>query len=187
MLLLTLRGTPTVYYGDELGMRDVEIPPERVRDPFEKNVPGRGLGRDPARTPMQWDASPNVGFCPPDVEPWLPVADDYRTCNAATEREDPASMLNLHRRLLTLRRSEPTLALGSYEPVEAKDDLLAYARESDGRRLLIMLNLGHNPTTFEGPEIRGRLVLSTHLDRDGERVDGGIGLRGDEGVIVERG
>jgi alpha-glucosidase len=187
MLLLTLRGTPTVYYGDELGMHDVEIPPERVQDPFEKNVPGRGLGRDPARTPMQWDASPNAGICPPDVEPWLPVADDFRTYNVATEREDPASMLNLHRRLLALRRSEPALALGSYEPVETTGDLLAYVRERDGRRFLIVLNLKHNPTTFEGPEIRGRLVLSTHLDRGGERVNGGIGLRGDEGVIVEQG
>jgi alpha-glucosidase len=187
MLLLTLRGTPTLYYGDELGMRDVEIPPERVQDPFEKNVPGQGLGRDPARTPMQWDASPNAGFCAPDVEPWLPVADDYRTYNAATESEDPASMLNLHRRLLALRRSEPALALGSYEPVEATGDILAYVREIDGRRLLIVLNLGHDPATFKGQEIRGRLALSTHLDRDGERVEGGIGLRADEGVIVEQG
>lgn len=188
MLLFTLRGTPTVYYGDELGMRDVEMPPGRVQDPFEKNVPGRGLGRDPARTPMQWDASPNAGFCPSDVEPWLPVADDYRTYNVATGREDPASMFNLHRRLLALRSSEPTLALGSYEPVGTTGDLLACVRERDDRRYLIVLNLGHDPMTFDsaGPEIRGRLVLSTHLDRDGERVNGGIALRGDEGVIVEQ-
>jgi alpha-glucosidase len=62
MLLLTLRGTPTLYYGDEIGMRDVPIAPDRIQDPFEKNVPGRGLGRDPERTPMQWNASPNAGF-----------------------------------------------------------------------------------------------------------------------------
>jgi alpha-glucosidase len=169
-------------------MHDVEIPPEWVQDPFEKNVPGRGLGRDPARTPMHWDASQNAGFCPPDVEPWLPIADDYRTYNVAAEREDPASMLNLHRHLLALRRSEPALALGSYEPVETTGDQLAYARERDGSRFLIGLNLGHNPTTFDcgGQKIRGRLVLSTHLDRDGERVNGEIALRGDEGVIVEQ-
>jgi hypothetical protein len=71
--------------------RGVEIPPGRVQDPFEKNVPG--LGRDPARSPMQWDASPNAGFCAPDVEPWLPVADDYRTYNAATESEDLTARL----------------------------------------------------------------------------------------------
>ena len=62
MLLLTLRGTPTLYYGDELGMTDVPIPPDEVQDPFEKNEPRHGLGRDPQRTPMQWDSSPNAGF-----------------------------------------------------------------------------------------------------------------------------
>jgi alpha-glucosidase len=187
MLLLTLRGTPTVYYGDEIGMHDVEIPPERVQDPFEKNVSGRGLGRDPARTPMRWDASPNAGFCPPDVEPWLPVADDYRTYNVAVEREDATSMLTLHRRLLALRRAEPALAAGSYEPVEAAGDLLTYVREKDDRRFLIVLNLGHRPQDFfpDGPELRGRVALSTRLDRDDERLDGALALRGDEGVVVE--
>ena len=187
MLLLTLRGTPTLYYGDEIGMHDVEIPPERVQDPFEKNVPGKGLGRDPARTPMQWDASPNAGFCPPDTEPWLPVANDYRAHNVAAERTDKRSMLALYRRLLALRRAEPALAVGSYEPVEASGDLLVYLRERDGRRFLIVLNLGHDPVTFasEGPEIRGRLVLSTHLDRDGEKVDDTLELRGEEGMILE--
>jgi alpha-glucosidase len=187
MLLFTLRGTPTLYYGDELGMRDEEVPPERVQDPFEKNVPGRGLGRDPARTPMQWDASPNAGFCPPEAEPWLPVANDYRTYNVAAEREDATSMLTLHRRLLALRRAEPALALSSYEPVETTGDLFAYVREKDGRRFLIVLNLGHKPTTFdsESPEIRGRLVLSTHLDREGEETTGVLELRGDEGVVVQ--
>ena len=187
MLLFTLRGTPTLYYGDELGMPDVEIQPELVQDPFEKNVPGRGLGRDPARTPMQWEAGPNAGFCPEGVEPWLPVADDYRTYNVAAEREDPRSMLALHRRLLALRRAEPALAVGSYEPVEDTGNLLAYVRENGGRRLLVVLNLGDRPHDFaaDGLQIRGRLVLSTHLDRDGEKVDGTPALRGDEGVIVE--
>ena len=73
LLLLTLRGTPTLYYGDEIGMHNGDIPPERVYDPMEKNMSGLGLGRDPARTPMQWDRSPNAGFCPPNVEPWLPI------------------------------------------------------------------------------------------------------------------
>ena len=187
MLLFTLRGTPTLYYGDELGMRDIEIPPGKVQDPFEKNVPGQGLGRDPARTPMQWDSGPNAGFCPPAVEPWLPLADDYESANVASEREDPSSILTLHRRLLALRRSEPALALGSYSPVEAEGDLLAYVREKDDRRFLIALNLGPEPTTFESPEIEGRLVLSTHLDREDEVVEGAIELRGDEGVIVAEG
>jgi alpha-glucosidase len=188
MLLLTLRGTPTLYYGDEIGMHDVEIPPERVQDPLEKNVPGKGLGRDPARTPMQWDHGPNAGFCPQDAEPWLPVANDYRRYNVAAERTVQRSMLALYRRLLALRRAELSLAVGSYEPVEATGDfLLAYARETDGCHFLIVLNFGHEPTTFDpgGHGALGRIVLSTHLDRDGEKVDGALELRGDEGVILE--
>ncbi len=186
MLLLTLRGTPTVYYGDELGMHDVEIPPELVKDPFEKNVPGRGLGRDPVRTPMQWDASPNAGFCQQGVEPWLPVAGDYHTANVAIGREDPTSMLNLHRRLLALRRAEPALAVGSYVPVASTGDLLAYTREKDGSRFLIVLNLGHDPAAFDpgGHGAPGRIVLTTHLDNEGDESTGALELRGDEGVIV---
>ena len=75
MLLLTLRGTPTLYYGDEIGMHQVAIAPDQVRDPFEKNVPGIGVGRDGCRTPMQWDATPNAGFS--TAQPWLPLADDF--------------------------------------------------------------------------------------------------------------
>ena len=168
-------------------MHDVEIPPERVRDPFEKNVPRQGLGRDPARTPMQWDPGPNAGFCPQDAEPWLPVANDYRIYNVAAERPDKRSMLALYRRLLALRRSEPALAVGSYEPVGAAGDVLAYAREKDGSRFLIVLNLGHGPTAFDPGShgALGRIVLTTHLDRDGEKVDGALALRGDEGVVLE--
>src|SRR5438067_4833032 len=85
MMLLTLRGTPTIYQGEEIGMADVPIPPERVRDPWELNVPGLGLGRDPERTPMQWDASPHAGFS--SSEPWLPVASEYQVTNVATQSE----------------------------------------------------------------------------------------------------
>src|SRR6185503_17285360 len=102
MLLLTLRGTPTMYNGDEIGMHDVDIPPELVQDPQELGVPGIGLGRDPERTPMQWDASPNAGFT--SGTPWLPLAANYRTANVAAEHDDPASMLTLYRRLIALRR-----------------------------------------------------------------------------------
>ena len=98
MLLLTLRGTPTLYQGDELGIGEVVIPPERVRDPREIRQPGIGLGRDPSRTPMAWDASPNAGFSA--AEPWLPLHADWRTRNVAAESEKPGSMLNLTRALL---------------------------------------------------------------------------------------
>lgn len=181
MLLLTLRGTPTIYYGDEIGMRDVPIPPDRVQDPWEKNLPGRGLGRDPERTPMQWSAEPGAGFT--TGEPWLPIAGDFAAVNVAAQRVDPASMLTLHRALLDLRRREPALSVGDWAPVEADGDVLAYLRSHGGSRFLIVLNLGREPASlaFDGS---GEIVLSTLADPDAGRVEGTIDLRGDEGVIV---
>jgi alpha-glucosidase len=181
MLLLTLRGTPTIYYGDEIGMPDVPIPEERVQDPWEKNVPGFGLGRDPERTPMQWDASPNAGFT--RGTPWLPVGADYRSRNVAAQAADPRSMLSLHRRLLALRRAEDALSVGRYVPVPADGDLLAYGREAGDRGFLVALNLGSRPARLPAPP-DARVVLSTHLDREDERVRGSLALRPDEGVVV---
>jgi alpha-glucosidase len=181
MLLLTLRGTPTVYYGDELGMHDVDIPQELVRDPQGKNIPG--FSRDPERTPMQWDASSNAGFT--TGTPWLPLAGDYSASNVAAQRDDPRSMLALHRRLIELRRAEPALHVGSYTPVAATGDLLAYIRVGGGRRFLVALNLGGQAATLGASALgSGRVVVSTHLDRTGERMSGDLALRGDEGVIV---
>ncbi|HEX7239299.1 MAG TPA: alpha-amylase family glycosyl hydrolase, partial [Longimicrobiaceae bacterium] len=147
MLLLTLRGTPTLYYGDEIGMRDVPIPPERVQDPFEKRVPGMGLGRDPERSPMQWDGGPGAGFT--TGEPWLPLADDFREVNVAAQRGDPGSLLSLYRRLIALRRAEPALHAGDWEPVDAAGSLLAYRRAGGGSRFLVALNLGAETAALE--------------------------------------
>ena len=143
VLLLTLRGTPTLYYGDELGMVNVAIPSNRVQDPLERNVPGKGLGRDPCRTPMQWDDSPHAGFSIHD--PWLPVSPDYATVNVKTEQEERSSNLMLYRQLLELRRSHPALAIGDYEPITATGDLLAYVRHLHNQRFLIALNFGAAP------------------------------------------
>ncbi len=183
MLLLTLRGTPTIYQGEEIGMADVPIPPGRVQDPWERNVPGLGLGRDPVRTPMQWDAGPNAGFTGAEAEPWLPLAPDHRDVNVAAQAADPHSMLSLYRALLALRRAEPALSVGSYVPVEgAEEDVLAYERRDDatGRRLLVALNLGGRERGLpRAMSERRRVLLSTHLD------GGGTGcLRPDEGVVM---
>jgi alpha-glucosidase len=183
MLLLTLRGTPTMYNGDEIGMHDVDIPPELVQDPQELGVPGIGLGRDPERTPMQWDASPNAGFT--SGTPWLPLADDYEHVNVAVERDDPYSMLALYQRLIALRRTSRALEIGSYTPVPAGGDLLAYIRAAGAQRFLIALNLGSQEQTLDLNALRGRVVLSTHLDRDAESAEGALALRADEGLIVE--
>ena len=184
MLLLTLRGTPTLYYGDEIGMRQVAIAPNQVRDPFEKNVPGIGVGRDGCRTPMQWDAGVHGGFT--TGEPWLPLANDYVRENVANLSADTRSVLNLYRALIELRKATPELVAGSYAPVAATGDLLAYRREYEGDVLLIVLNLGADPISI-GPDMMafpGEVLLSTNLDRAGETASDGLALSGDEGLIV---
>lgn len=182
MLLLTLRGTPTLYYGDEIGMDDMPIPPERVQDPWEKNVPGLGLGRDPERTPMQWDTSPQAGFT--TGTPWLPVAEDFATVNVAAEDADPCSMLTLYRSLIELRHRTPALVVGSYQGIPAGGNLLVYRREHAGQRFLIALNLGHRSQELVLGELAGRVVVSTHLGRNDE-VGSHLVLGGDEGVVIE--
>ena len=169
-------------------MHDVPIPPDGIQDPWEKNVPGRGLGRDPERTPMQWTPEANAGFCPADTQPWLPIPEDHDRTNVAAEQGDPASILTLHRRLLALRRATPALATGSHAPVPTTGNTLAYVREAEGRRYLVVLNLGHalyKPAPQDGPPGRGHVVLSTHPDREGRETNGLPSLRPDEGVILE--
>jgi alpha-glucosidase len=184
MLLLTLRGTPTLYYGDEIGMRDVEIPLEKVQDPLEKNVPGCGLGRDPQRTPMQWRAEKNAGFT--ESEPWLPIAEDYTQVNVEVERDDPASMLTLYKHLIKIRRSEPALEVGDFEPMETDGEQLTYVRRDRESAFLIALNLGPQPQVinFSKKASEGKIVLSTHLDRATERVRGDLHLGAEEGLLV---
>jgi alpha-glucosidase len=184
MLLLTLRGTPTIYNGDELGMPQVDIPRHRVRDPFERNVPGIGVGRDGCRTPMQWDSSRNAGFS--RVDPWLPLADDWRSTNVANLREDALSILNLYRRLLRVRKERPALSLGSYRSYAVDGDLLVYYREFDDSKLLIALNLTDQPQALAFEQgASGKVLVSTGADRDGEAISDSLALRGDEGLIIE--
>jgi alpha-glucosidase len=184
MLLLTLRGTPLIYYGDELGMEDVPIASEAAIDVWEHTMPGQGLGRDPERSPMQWDAGDYAGFS--SVAPWLPLAANASEVNVAVEKDDPLSMLALYRRLIALRRSEPALIAGRWQPVAVADSVLIYLRGLDHRRLVIALNMTDEPqAVLLPPELTGvTLLLSSFLDRDAEAVGNELTLRPDEGVIV---
>jgi alpha-glucosidase len=185
MLLLTLPGTPVLYQGDELGLDDVPIPPDQVRDPITSLIPGRG--RDPQRTPLPWDAGPGAGFT--GGRPWLPLGGANRARHVAGQRDDPASMLTLHRLVLRLRRRTPALHSGAYQPVEADGDVLAYLRAAGGARWLVALNLGPAPArlALPGPERAGRVALSTYPGRDGGALHDALELGGDEGVVVELG
>ena len=170
MLLLTLRGTPFVYYGEEIGMSDVEIPPAQVQDPIEARMPG--FGRDGARTPMQWGPEKHAGFS--RAELWLPVAPDYATVNVARQLHDPSSILSLYRRLIELRRSSSALKRGPLEwaPTGADDeDCLSYTRRFGEQKYLVALNFSGDKRTLSMRDIpTGEIVLSTRLDRE-EPVD----------------
>jgi alpha-glucosidase len=185
MLLLTLRGTPTLYYGDEIGMQQLPIAPDQVRDPFEKNVPDIGVGRDGCRTPMQWDATKYAGFS--TSIPWLPVADDSVQNNMVNLTADTRSILSLYRALIGLRRKLPLLQSGDYVPVAAEGDLLLYRRRGNGNSVTIALNLGDQPVSIVSGTLglSGTILLSTFLDRDREKVGGAVDLRGNEGVIID--
>jgi alpha-glucosidase len=184
MLLLTLRGTPTLYYGDEIGLPKVEIPPDEVHDPWEKNEPGLGLGRDPQRTPMQWSDAPNAGFS--KSKPWLPLSPDWQERNIEQMQAERGSILNLYRRLLAYRSEHPALATGAYHSVTTENDVLVYERGSQERRLLIALNFHDEERILNLPAGQAmRVMLSTHLDRDGEVVRGSASLRPNEGLILE--
>ncbi len=174
MLLLTLRGTPTLYQGDELGIGKVTIPPDRIRDPRELREPGIGLGRDRSRTPMPWDGGANAGFT--TGEPWLPLNDDWSTRNVYTQNADAHSMLALYRRLLRLRRAHATLAIGDIVLLDAPPGVLAYARSHDDQRLRVLLNLTPDDVAIDWA---GAPLLST---LDGH-PDPGV-LRADEGLII---
>ena len=186
MLLLTLRGTPTLYYGDELAMPNTPIPPERVLDPQGKNL-GAARTRDVCRTPMQWDASTNAGFS--SAEPWLPLADDFTTRNVARQSDDKRSPLSLYRRLLWLRRLSPALHGGTYRPLETdSDDVFAYLRESGDDQKLVVLNFSGLPLTVRlSLEGQGKIQLSTHLDRFENVQFQAISLRPYEGLLLEMG
>lgn len=184
VLLLTLRGTPTIYYGEEIGMEHALFDDSEALDPFARQVPGFGLGRDGARTPMQWEPGPNAGFS--DGTPWLPVTETDAAHTVAGQREDPVSMLSLYRRLIALRQANPVLTLGSYRPLAADGNLLLYLREYDDERFLIGLNLGAEPMriAFEGRHFAGTVEVSTNGAHDGNRFDGTLDLGPDEGVVI---
>jgi alpha-glucosidase len=187
MLLLTLRGTPTLYYGDELGMTDVPISPEQQQDPWGIRVPG--LGRDPQRTPMQWDSGPNAGFSSPEVKDlWLPLSDDYREMNVARQLDQPDSILNLYRRLLAYRRMTAALQVGAYIPIDGvPEDCFVYLREiSDDDRVLVALNFSSQVQMLDLADFgKGKLVVTTYMDHTGPIDLSRLSLRGDEGIVVE--
>src|SRR5690606_33564 len=147
MLLLSLRGTITVYYGDEIGMRDAVVPWHEIVDPRGRNMPDKNLGRDPQRTPMHWSAEQHAGFT--SHRPWLPVDRLYCKVTVEAQKSDDRSMLALYRRLIRLRMAEPASATGGFTPVYGDHQFFAFSRATGSgnhaSRFLVLLNFSHRP------------------------------------------
>ena len=155
-------------------MTDVAIPPERLRDID---------GRDPERTPMQWDATKNAGFS--TAEPWLPLPASSRERNVAAQRDDPASLFSLYRRLIRLRKGSAALRRGSYRTLPSPRGVYAYVREAEGDRLFVALNFTKTKREVSFGAGEGRVRFSTDHRRDGERAAlSRLTLSHDEAVIV---
>ena len=182
MLLLTLRGQPTLYYGDELAMRETTIPEDLQQDPWGIRVPG--LGRDGCRTPMPWSSKPGHGFTKPGVTPWLPFGDDATSRNVETQRSAPNSQLNLVRRLLELRRERPSLQTGALALIDRESpDVLIYMRSMDEERTMIAINFADEPRSVP-VSAAARLLIST--DGNAARVaDGRVEVAPHQGVMID--
>jgi alpha-glucosidase len=183
MLLLTLRGTPTMYYGDELGLARVAIAPDDMRDPWERNEPGLGLSRDPSRTPMQWDRTRNAGFTDA-ARPWLPLDPAYELHNVAAMRDDPGSLLSLYRSLIALRRRHPALSAGAFQLLGVSDHMMIYARATGSERIVVALNFNADEQPLADEFAGAEVLVSTAPDRGGLLAD--ARLRGDEGLVLRQ-
>lgn len=186
LLQLTLRGVPTIYNGEEIGMVDSVIPTDKVRDPFEKNVPGMGLGRDPERTPMQWNSEKYAGFS--ETKPWLPIPKSAKEHNVESENKDPKSLLQLYKKLLHLRKTSKALLFGKYKSLALQNDhIFGYIRTYEKETLVILLNFSNEEQTTILPYTKAEILINTSLDKTaGERVDTkNISLRPHEGYLLK--
>lgn len=188
-MLLTLRGTPIIYYGEEIGMPTSKIPKRRMRDPIGKMYWPLSVGRDGSRTPMQWTPKSNAGFTA--GRPWLPVDPSHATRNVEAQEGDPGSLLNWYRRLIRLRVQHPELSAGDYRALSSvPHSVYAYVRERDSGAVVVFLNFASRSVSLPGPfedlpQRRWRTLLSTHGDEgEYERLEG-IRLHANEALILK--
>jgi alpha-glucosidase len=169
VLLLTLRGTPFLYAGEELGLRDADVPADRVVDPG---------GRDGCRAPMPWDAGPDHGW--PVEDPWLPWPPDAAVENVEVERADPASVLHLYRRLLAARRASPALQAGSLELIDdPPDGVVGYVRQLGDDTRTVLINFEDAAVDVD---LRGRVQVASDGIGEGEAWSGRLGP--DQAVVL---
>ncbi len=178
VVLLGLKGTPVLYQGDEIGLGDISLPHEAMRDPLGVLYWPAYAGRDAMRTPMHWRDVPGGGFTPPRVAPWLPLG-DISACNVEDQRHDPDSVLTLTHDLIALRRQVDDLQVGGYSSLATPAGTWAWRR---GDHHLVAVNLSDREAVLEGLE--GRILVGTDRARDDERFGDGLGVGAWEGVVA---
>ena len=179
LMLLTLRGTPVLYQGDEIGLTDVELTREEILDPVGLRFWPAYVGRDPERTPMPWTGGPNGGFTAPESTPWLRMGDPS-TNNVADQRGDPKSVLQFVRDVIALRRRTPDLVTGGYRSLDSPDGAWVWRR---GTRTVVALNFSDGLTKIT-PATHGQIAISSDRSRDGTAIRGSIDLKPWEGVVL---
>mgnify|MGYP005836786087 CR=1 FL=1 len=188
-MLLTLRGTPIIYYGEEIGMPQARIPRSRMDDPIGKKFWPLPVGRDGCRTPMQWSGGRHAGFS--RCEPWLPLGPSHPERNVEREDADPSSLLNWYRRLIRLRRERLALRAGGYRAIEgAPGGVFAYLREAGGEAIAVLLNF--SPRSVSLRRLRApfgdgkwRVLISTHGASGDEVCLESLYLRPHQATILE--
>ncbi len=179
LMLLSLRGTPVLYQGDEIGLEDVPVSRGDLRDPLGVRYWPVYAGRDAMRTPMPWRDAPGGGFTAPGTRPWLPLSPTAH-CNVEQQRSDARSMLRLTRDVIGLRKRTADLQTGRYATMASPAGVWAWRR---GDRVVVVLNLRDDDSEVHG--IRGQVCIGTDRGRDGDRFEDVLVLRGWEGVIAE--
>jgi alpha-glucosidase len=180
LMLLTLRGTPFLYYGDEIGLTDVALDPARALDPVPIRTGDASRNRDQCRTPMQWADGPGGGFTD-GGDPWLPLG-DTAACNVAEQRADAGSVLHLVRDLIAVRCARADLRSGGYATLPAPEGAWAFTR---GDATAVALNLSDAEAHVDG--LAGTVLVASDRGRDGERVAGGLSLAPWSGAVIDTG
>jgi alpha-glucosidase len=170
-MLLTLRGTPFLYYGEEIGLRDIPIRKKSdVKDPIGKTFWPFHKGRDGCRAPMQWDSTPHAGFS--DETPWLPVHENYPRRNVRVQQAEPESILNFVKALIAIRKAEPALQKGTFIPlVEKPRHVMAFLRRHGEDDLMVILNFSSRQLHFDLPSGAPDGVWSSLLNEGQDVTD----------------
>ncbi|MFX0204567.1 MAG: alpha-amylase family glycosyl hydrolase [Candidatus Hodarchaeota archaeon] len=193
LLLLTLRGTPFIYYGEEIGMHQGNIPKIALRDPIANlkvlGIPvGKFFGRDGCRTPMQWDSSiGNAGFSPnPKITPWLPISTNSDRINVEIQKNDEKSMLSYFKRALEIRKTENALSKGTlHNLMIPRKGCLTFERKDNQEGILVILNFNKRQVQVQNPYPFSKVIFSTYMLKISENTTNSLSIQAYEGVLLK--